>query len=579
MSNIKRFDGTEWKEVAIDADSLRSSNSARPSSINSYAWKTPLGMGKGGYLEYVTAVKYNATGNPCSDDGCLINLGWDNGSWASQIFASQNESSGCDIYTRCNVGTAGSWTDWKRLAFANADDLNAMINCLSVGASTPTDSDYLITQYVGGGTSTTTYHRRPFSTVWSYIKSKADAKYTPLQPALYYSYGNESERKGLIIHASDHTERAGFTWSGNTAETDSLTISTVFGGIALNPNVSTHTEKPIVSSSYVRAYLFQPIPNEVYSTTSPEFMAWSNGNPAVNTRTNAFEICKAGTSSAILHLDNLNTLYDYYFPAKSGTFALTDDLSSYATKTYVDSGLAAKQDALTITGKYLNGSEIETEESKRSIYSKKAVDSLFVTQDGLSTAISAKLTIATESKAGVVKLGSGDICTKSVLSPSTTDGRTYPVQRNGDNQLVVTVPWMENDAAIATSTIMGVGYIAAATHIDGTGYSTHGVWRDPNTGLMVCFGTTGSISGSGNNVTFKTSFKGAPEVTVTPFFKSTSETSIGTQYRNAATVRCYLVSGSSSASYSSSSEVTGFVLDTGNSESQYFNYVAIGRYK
>lgn len=52
-----------------------------------------------------------------------------------------------------------------------------MINTLSIGASTPEDADYFISQYVGGGTKTVTYHRRPVSTLWSYIKGKADSIY------------------------------------------------------------------------------------------------------------------------------------------------------------------------------------------------------------------------------------------------------------------------------------------------------------------------------------------------------------------------------------------------------------------
>ena len=54
-------------------------------------------------------------------------------------------------------------------------DLSALINTLSTGSSTPQDADYYVSQYVGGGTSTTTFHRRPMSTLWAYIKSKAES--------------------------------------------------------------------------------------------------------------------------------------------------------------------------------------------------------------------------------------------------------------------------------------------------------------------------------------------------------------------------------------------------------------------
>ena len=56
-------------------------------------------------------------------------------------------------------------------------DLSAMINKLSTGDSVPTDADYYVCQYAGGGTSTTSYHRRPVSALWSYIKTKTDSAY------------------------------------------------------------------------------------------------------------------------------------------------------------------------------------------------------------------------------------------------------------------------------------------------------------------------------------------------------------------------------------------------------------------
>lgn len=74
-----------------------------------------------------------------------------------------------DYYTRTQV-------DKKLTDKANktADDLNTMINALTTNASTPTDADYYVSQYVGGGTSTT-FHRRPMSMLWAYIKSKAES--------------------------------------------------------------------------------------------------------------------------------------------------------------------------------------------------------------------------------------------------------------------------------------------------------------------------------------------------------------------------------------------------------------------
>lgn len=59
------------------------------------------------------------------------------------------------------------------------DSANALMNALETGNSTPADNDYYISQYVNGGTTTTTYHRRPLSALWSYIKAKTDSLYLP----------------------------------------------------------------------------------------------------------------------------------------------------------------------------------------------------------------------------------------------------------------------------------------------------------------------------------------------------------------------------------------------------------------
>lgn len=53
--------------------------------------------------------------------------------------------------------------------------VNAALNLLSEGSSVPVDNDYYISQYVNGGTTTTTYHRRPVSKLWDLFKTKISA--------------------------------------------------------------------------------------------------------------------------------------------------------------------------------------------------------------------------------------------------------------------------------------------------------------------------------------------------------------------------------------------------------------------
>jgi hypothetical protein len=53
------------------------------------------------------------------------------------------------------------------------------INALSIGTSTPVDTDYYVCQYANGGTTNTTYYRRPMSCLYAYLKGKLDSVYQP----------------------------------------------------------------------------------------------------------------------------------------------------------------------------------------------------------------------------------------------------------------------------------------------------------------------------------------------------------------------------------------------------------------
>ena len=75
-------------------------------------------------------------------------------------------------------GTAVSLNGHTHNYIPNTDvGLSAAINLLSVGDSDPVDGDYYVSQIAGGGTTSTSYHRRPVSKLWNYIKGKADSVY------------------------------------------------------------------------------------------------------------------------------------------------------------------------------------------------------------------------------------------------------------------------------------------------------------------------------------------------------------------------------------------------------------------
>ena len=128
----------------------------------------------------------------------------------------------------------------------SADGVSNAINQLSIGTSAPDDEDYYISQYVNGGTTTTSYHRRPMSALWSYIKGKADSTYSALghkhtkseikdfPTSLPANGGNASTVNGHTVN-SDVPANAKFTdtdtWRGiqnnltSTSTTDSLSAA------------------------------------------------------------------------------------------------------------------------------------------------------------------------------------------------------------------------------------------------------------------------------------------------------------------------------------------------------------------
>lgn len=112
---------------------------------------------------------------------------------------------------------------------------NVLINSLSTGESTPTDADYYISQYVGGGTKTTTYHRRPMSALWNYIKSKLA---TVATSGSYNDLTNKptipSVGNGTVTIKQAGTSKGTFTMNQTGNTTIELTDNNTWRGIQNN---------------------------------------------------------------------------------------------------------------------------------------------------------------------------------------------------------------------------------------------------------------------------------------------------------------------------------------------------------
>ena len=104
------------------------------------------------------------------------------------------------------------------------DAANTLINSLDTGSETPTDNDFYISQYVGGGTTTRTYHRRPMSALWNYIKSKLA---TVATSGSYNDLSNKptipSVGNGTVTITQNGTSKGTFTMNQNGNTTIALT--------------------------------------------------------------------------------------------------------------------------------------------------------------------------------------------------------------------------------------------------------------------------------------------------------------------------------------------------------------------
>lgn len=220
---------------------------------------------------------------------------------------------------------------------------------VKIFAECPTTSDqcYLVIQ-LGDDNSNKTSFRNASGAEVGYITASGAASFASLNSAGTISgkksitvLGDESTENytGLIMNASDNTLRASIGFLGNcegTGTTTRLQLATSYGDIYLAPATkNVRVAGKLTISTAMISPTFKPTATTTYSTTENEYSSY-NGNPSINTRTNLITLAKMGTNSANLRLDNLDAAYDFYFPKKSGTFALTSDMPDLSNNFILD---------------------------------------------------------------------------------------------------------------------------------------------------------------------------------------------------------------------------------------------------
>lgn len=118
------------------------------------------------------------------------------------------------------------------------DAANYFLNSLDTGSSTPVDGDYYISQYVSGGTTTTTYHRRPMSALWLYVKSKLSAAdiYVPKTGGIFTGAVTMSD----VLNA-DSITAGDLLVNGAARFNNGLRATNINGGQAIYTVIGTQT--------------------------------------------------------------------------------------------------------------------------------------------------------------------------------------------------------------------------------------------------------------------------------------------------------------------------------------------------
>ena len=127
------------------------------------------------HSSYTAGIGYDTSGNECIAiwaKNSVTRLRWNAGTDMSTLTAGAMMNITPDFEISKASGSALGYIAGNTIIVATAASMSLGINALSTGSSYPTDNDYYVTQYAGGGTSTVSYHRRPHSALWEYIRQK-----------------------------------------------------------------------------------------------------------------------------------------------------------------------------------------------------------------------------------------------------------------------------------------------------------------------------------------------------------------------------------------------------------------------
>lgn len=159
--------------------------------------------------------------------------------WGQYIYSALSARNANTVLAAPN-GANGVAT-FRKLVAGDLPDLSGLINGLGSGTATPSDADYYVTQWAGGGTSNTTFVRRTHSALWNYIKAKADAAYQAKGSYAASShthddrYYTESEMNTKLNTKANSSHTHNYAGSGSAGGTANSVNGFTFGVQSSDP--------------------------------------------------------------------------------------------------------------------------------------------------------------------------------------------------------------------------------------------------------------------------------------------------------------------------------------------------------
>lgn len=185
-------------------------------------------------------------------------------------------------------GKTGGAT-FRKLGLADIPNASDLINALTSGDASPVDNDFIVTQWANheaaDASNQNTYVRRPMSSIWGYIKSKADSVY---QSKGNYAASSHTHTKSQITDfptlgtaaAKNVGDFAAASHNHDTSYYKKSEIDAKLSGVA----VSRHTHKKADITDFPTSMPASDVSAWAKAATKPSY-AWSEitGKPSTFT--------------------------------------------------------------------------------------------------------------------------------------------------------------------------------------------------------------------------------------------------------------------------------------------------------